>query len=701
MAVIFYLRKIHTNFSSLARKAHSWLSPLTPSGMMSIFIVFSLWAMARPYTGIHHDGLLYFAQAMEKSMPQVFQDDLFFAYGSQSRFTVFPSIMAFFWSRFGLTGVNAALTLLSQAALMCASFWLLRGLSKAERWLSLIAFAILSHRYGGLDSFAFGEKFVTARILAEPLCVFALGFLLRKKLVAGFGLLLIACAIHPLLAIPAVLVSWVLLVHDDRRWLHAGWGGLAVLGLAIAGVSPFSGLLLSFDTTWFASLQHSLPCFILEWEMQDWCLCVFSSLLMYLASQSLLVSAPSVARLCKAILCLTLVLIPVSLLGCDLFHNVLITQLQVWRILWLSQYMSILLVPVLFLRLLDEKMSPESGSSDLTETKSSSNFDQKTPAELFHQQQINIVAAFSLLASAIAVSSMFKPAIVLVLWSTPWIMASSGAHDKIARSLSHGVKLTTLKWVQGLIALVVVVISVRSMVSAVEIELGGDFLKSKLSFSLICQALASTPLIAFGLIISVWCFHARAVRWQKYLMFFLAFGLAVFAALRWDQRSDWIKHIESSTATVHPFSKHMEKGDQVYWDKNLSGTWLLLRQPSFYSVSQGAGSMFNRGTGVEFARRSPHFSTIELQSGICMLMDALNGIGKSSSSACIPKIELIRDICDLRPGPRFLIFTYPLSEGLIDEWTFTQKNTKFQNTSQAVTYYLHDCRKISSAHDDS
>ena len=67
-----------------------------------------LWALAllgnalwMPYVGIRHDAPLYAAQAVHAADGR-FADDLFFAYGSQSQYSLTPQILAAATSCFGV-----------------------------------------------------------------------------------------------------------------------------------------------------------------------------------------------------------------------------------------------------------------------------------------------------------------------------------------------------------------------------------------------------------------------------------------------------------------------------------------------------------------------------------------------------------------------------------------------------------------------
>jgi hypothetical protein len=54
----------------------------------------ALLLLTHAYSGIRHDSILYFGQALLQLDPSTFSKDLFFEFGSQAQFTVFPQLMA-------------------------------------------------------------------------------------------------------------------------------------------------------------------------------------------------------------------------------------------------------------------------------------------------------------------------------------------------------------------------------------------------------------------------------------------------------------------------------------------------------------------------------------------------------------------------------------------------------------------------------
>ncbi|MFX8051540.1 hypothetical protein ABTK77_19605, partial [Acinetobacter baumannii] len=66
------------------------------------------------------------------------------------------------------------------------------------RWAGVLCTALMQHFYGGLVLLAFGENFLTARTLAEPLCLWALVAMVANRPAWAASALLGAAALHPL-----------------------------------------------------------------------------------------------------------------------------------------------------------------------------------------------------------------------------------------------------------------------------------------------------------------------------------------------------------------------------------------------------------------------------------------------------------------------------------------------------------------------
>src|SRR5688572_16801102 len=62
-----------------------------PARLFAVLVLAN--AVGLPYAGLIHDARLYAAQAQD-AYDGRFADDLFFRYGSQARFTLFPQLFA-------------------------------------------------------------------------------------------------------------------------------------------------------------------------------------------------------------------------------------------------------------------------------------------------------------------------------------------------------------------------------------------------------------------------------------------------------------------------------------------------------------------------------------------------------------------------------------------------------------------------------
>ena len=95
---------------------------LIPAGLLALFLLYYL----RPYYGIRHDGALYLGQALLRLDPGNLSSDLFFKYGSQADFTVFPYFVASLLRHFDAASVFLVMTVSSLALFWwpVPAFWL-------------------------------------------------------------------------------------------------------------------------------------------------------------------------------------------------------------------------------------------------------------------------------------------------------------------------------------------------------------------------------------------------------------------------------------------------------------------------------------------------------------------------------------------------------------------------------------------------
>lgn len=306
--------------------------------------VFGIWLIAAPYLGISQDAILYTAQALRVLHPENFSHDPFFAFGSQSQFTIFPFLHAQAIAHLGLGKAAFALTVAGKLAwfggLVLFARPLLRGWAF---WFGLLIVVTYTPYYSDSRLFSYGESFVTGRIFSEALTLIALGLGLRGKAKSALLTSLVAIALHPLLAIPGLAALFLLLVRRVGTIVGVVIVGLtAICTLALAGIAPFSGMLTTFDKTWFDIVtQRNSYVFVNLWDADSLAHPVFLATVLLMAALRL---DAVTARLARVMLVVGALFMVGSLLGASILHNVLLTQLQLWRSLWLVKVSALLLL---------------------------------------------------------------------------------------------------------------------------------------------------------------------------------------------------------------------------------------------------------------------------------------------------------------------------------------------------------------------
>ncbi len=615
--------------------------------MAAALWIAALWLMCRPFRGIRHDAILYVGQAFNSLWPGQLSSDWFFLTASQDRYTIFTPLMARAIEAVGLQSAEIGLLLTFNALFLWATWLLLGELPTMLRWAALVFLAALSHTYGGEGAFAFAEPFLDARSLAEPLGLLALALLLRGRLAWSVLALVATLACHPLVAVPVAAVGWLVLCLDDRRWLWLGLSLVAVPLLGLANVGPFGAVLQTFDAAWFREVRSvDSQCFLLDWDIADWAPVILDLALVLQASR--LLAGTRLARLGMATAIASVVLTVVWFLGADLGHNVLLTQLQLWRVYWILHLLALCLLPVL----LDHYL---------------------------RQGDAGRWLASAIVLACVAVQSN---------WDTGWVGCAWLAIVFVA--FARGVKLSSAilrlatLGTLAMCALITAFVYLKTREAVASSGAFGETSELSLVFSLM---LVSAAVGVGGLLVlrsargvSRWAFGAVAVA-------ALAFGVRA-----WDQRSPWQTYIERSYASaVHPFEGLIPQGASVFWDGPTLQTWLLLHRPSFFSLNQASGLVFSRGASMEYARRSRPFKEQAYLEKRCQELSGMKAMGLVHGTLdCRLPVKVMKDYCaPANGGAAFLIFDWARPEGLVGSW-------KFEGGPPAspTTYYLYDCSKL-------
>ncbi len=319
--------------------------PLASLGRHELCFVLGLLALRalfRPYMGLVHDAALYSLQVMHHVRPGFYAEDLFFAYGSQDAYSVFPSLLAPLAAHVAIEWTFFLAFAAGTILLSFAEVRFMRRLivNRAVANLALVLLAVSDVPYGGRGVFHAHEWFLTARLPAEALVLLGLDQLLRKRYGWTLVTMLTATAIHPLMAIGGLAVAGGFLLSRvlPVRWTVAG----AAVGAASAIVilHPLVSELLfgKMDGAWLATARTvSGHCFLSRWSSADWlrvtcAIAIAVTAMPYLRRES--------RRLVLMIVIVSLASLALTGIG-ELNACVLLVQGQAYRALWLLQLCSI------------------------------------------------------------------------------------------------------------------------------------------------------------------------------------------------------------------------------------------------------------------------------------------------------------------------------------------------------------------------
>lgn len=525
---------------------------------MSLLIA-SLWLATRPYMGVIHDSRFYTVQALNALLPGRFADDLYFHFGSQDQFTSFTLIYKPELAALGIANAAMVLTIVGQCFWMAGLIYLARSIFRDGR-VVLLAVTMAVVLPAGV-MFNYGEQFLTPRLLAEAMTLWALGSMLRGRPLRALLLLGVSATIHPLMTLPGFAVLFLHEVGSRRVW----WGlaALAVvasLGLASWGVQPFVRLSESFDPAWFAIVRvRDFFCLLTEWSVFDW---LKACNIFVVAALGLSVAEPRERRFFVAVLAVAIGGLVGTLVGGDLLHNVLVVDAQQYRATWLLAVVANLFVGPLLLRIRWSVMSWTTGVA-LT------------------------WAVGTLIATTFIWAGYYAtlPMVAFAGFAATWERNRQRPMPAPARMLS----IIILALACGTI-----LAGLYEYMASIE-AWSGLFWQTARGLGLTVAALGA---------IAVLMITSPATRGAviRPLIAFAA-GLTVIAALGWDQRTPWTKFIETADAAPVSLSALLPEQKSIYWEGDVRVPWFVLKRPSYFSCPQGTGALFFRGTAVTYQHR--------------------------------------------------------------------------------------------------
>ncbi len=605
----------------------------------------ALWLVCRPYRGVRHDAILYAGQVLARLMPDRLGTDLFFAYGSQDKYSLFSTLVAPLVARFGIGPTELALLLLCNVLFAVACWSLIRPwFPRAVCWVAMFLVAGLPHTYGGQGAFSYAEPFLTARSFAEPLVLLALAQLLQGRLVVAIAGALLAAAFHPLIALPVLVVGWGVLVQQRRAWLWAAVLFAVPFALALARVAPFDGLLHTYDDAWFSLIRGpNQKVFVASASLLDWAPLAFDMLVLALCLR-IDDLPPTLRRLILSILVTGAAFTALWGIGADLAHNVLLTQLQLWRVYWPLHLIGVVLLPTVVVAWWGRGW----------------------------------VGRWCVAAMGLAAVG------VLSNWDTGWLCVAWALLALAAEFFKARVSRMTAVAAITASLLAMLLVSARVMMVT---QRAVDSFPDRFGHVVPAMILVGLPLAVATLALA----FVRLVgtgRGGLAVAAVAALAGVVFGAGNWDQRSDWQLRLEADPRTATPpFEAAIPPAASVYWDGSLVEPWLLARRANFFNFEQGAGLLFNRPTAIEFGRRERAVSGFELQRELCVTIAALSSKPGQTPAECPITPETVIDVCHATPHPDFLVFTNPIALPQVEEW----RETSGKPGAPSHVFHLYSC----------
>lgn len=596
----------------------------------------------RRYVGINHDSVVYLGQAMLRKWPDTFGHDLFFVHGgSQDHYTLFPLLLGHAMNWIRPTALFLWCELGTLLLFAFAGWYALKALLPRPQggwaWLGV---ACLPTAYGKIAMFSYGEQFFTPRPIAELLCLFTIGLLVRRRWLPAAGCLLLAAMFHPLQALAASVVAWFWVPSRDRRWLHALWLGIPVIALALLGIPPFASLLQQLDPEWLFIVRDNNPqLFLTRWNAADLNALALDALVLGYCWRAL---PGTFGSWCAASLVALGLGLGANLLLVDGLHLVLPAQIQLWRVQWLAHWFAMAGLGVLAYR--------EIHARDWS-------------------RLITMTLAITL-TWRLANWIWLLPALFYVGW--PYLQKATTA------------RMCSLIGALCCIALLVLFA-----------DYAGDELVMfrlahyRLDLYAFDRRLLVFPLLAFALPATGIALWSRAHALGRMALLILLCGLTILGAWRWDLRPPQVLAMEGAAFHERLFGINIPSNAQIMWgyDEPL-GAWLVLKRASYFSPHQLSGQIFSRTMAIDGRQRLNRVYPLLYDYRACQAHSQPSG----QREQCHISEAALRQTCapGPNPPPDFIVLPFPQPQPALGHWIIRDPATG----AVAETWRLYRCADI-------
>jgi hypothetical protein len=526
-------------------------------------LLVTLWLLMHGYHGVTGDGQIYAFQAFARLHPQL-TVDLYLQNTSQDQFTVFSPLYSWCIGLLGLENAARLLTLVFTFWLLAATWSLARAISdRSTAWLAVAFLLIVAGNYGGSRVFQILDPFLTARLPAEALIVTSLACHARGMRWLSFVLALGAIFLHPLIALPGLLLIVCLWLPARAGLVGAIWGIIVTLVIAIVttGLQTASHGLTVMDAAWLDVVrERSQFLFLQLWSIRDWD--INAQPFISLGFTAVAVADERIRKLCAAAALVGAAGLAVAFIGGLIGPVAILVQGQAWRWVWIAVLIGVVLVPATSLHVWrDETCGP-------------------------------ICALLLVLGWTLpGIGGSAYMALALILWlARAQISARLGAHSQWLSTALSGAIGVWLFMKFRVIVSAPTALSAGAFLGVAQIQ---DLFALKIPAVLLGaltwwgisasrRTWVPVPLSIILLALSVWTFPAA---------FKQARTLATTANTH--EFADWENVIPpASTVLVTP---PRDAGAFV---------WFTLGRPNYLALNQSSGVVFSRTTALEVRRRS-------------------------------------------------------------------------------------------------
>lgn len=612
---------------------------------LSLLGVAGLWLVTRPYEGIIHDSTLYTLQALSDLHPTLRQDVFVSESFQKAAGSLFNTAYATLIARLGLIPANLGLTLVAGLAWVGALILFCRSIiaGRNAQLAAVVAVLTLSPLYSGDVAFAYGERFITARLPAEACALLGLASWASGRRLLAVAILVLACALHPLMGVGALAIVFVQAAWADRRWL-----GLPLVVAVAAlpwgllhGPQVVQLLTTSYDPAWDAVVRLRDPCcFVGVWDAKFWasaaaCVAVLVFAWRFASKRERLWIASTMA--------VGLLGVAATLVGSDLLKNVFVTSAQPWRALWLMVLLGNAWIGVLLVRL------PRSHAA----------------------HAMLGWAAFGSMLSHFGLALVPAAQFLLLSLGVAWIEARRGALEGAVRRLA---------------VLIVPSVVLFCLSGTLVFGLSSDNRAQILAFA--GQVALSGGFVACLLLL---------VRARSSLPAFAMAVLLVVAAVSFDRRTFEQRHL-GAPATAPGMADLVGPGRNVYWSGATRWMWFDLKRPVYFSCAQGAGALFSRTLSDSFSRKAQALAPLQTQDfskgSLCESWGAADPAARVSAYA-------VATACRALPDLDAVILPYHVT-GLAAaaSWQPPVEPGHDVPTGAGLSYHRYECSTATRANGD-